>query len=84
VCYHISTGLYQTDSKYLVSNITKQINYVLFKLRLCRIRVTIVAVETQQCTLRVLELLLLLTVTQQCFYGKFMSPATMKVLQVFI
>jgi hypothetical protein len=51
VCHHISTGLYGTDSKYLVSDITKQITYVLLKVRLCRFRVIIVAVEAQQCTL---------------------------------
>jgi hypothetical protein len=51
---------------------------------LCRVRVAFVAVETQQCILCVADLhvtvgiIKIQTFEQQCFYGKFMSPATIQ------
>ena len=49
-----------------------------------RFRLTIVAVETQQCEVCVmmsymsLATILKYRVAQQCFYGELMSPATIK------
>lgn len=51
---------------------------------LWRIRLTVVAVETQQCVLRIVELNLAVnnikipSVAQQCFHGDFMSLVIMK------
>jgi hypothetical protein len=53
------------------------------------VRVTIVAVETQQCVACTDELhvtvnnIRILRVAQKCFYGEFMSPAAMKLTWVF-
>ena len=51
---------------------------------------SIVAVDTQQCLVFVLEVrvtvngITTLSVAQQCFYDEFMSPATMKPTLVFM
>ena len=53
-------------------------------------RVTAVAVEIQKCTVGVVELHVtvnytnILNISQQCFYNKFISPATITHTQVFI
>jgi hypothetical protein len=45
---------------------------------------TIVAGDTQKCFIRIVELhatlddIRILSVAQQCFFGEFMSPATVK------
>jgi hypothetical protein len=58
--------------------------------KLWRVRATIVAVETQQCILCVVEIhfgvkyINTFYVAQQCFYGKFMSPITTKRALMFV
>jgi hypothetical protein len=70
--------------KFLGSVNIKQERQCMYNVILWRIRVTTVAVKTQQCTVCIVEVhvtfntITILSVAQKCFYGEFMSPATTK------
>ena len=80
----ISECLRSTLSEYTLNRcFTRQVSV---RMTQCRVRITIVAVATQQCILCLVELpvianrIKILSVAQQCVYGKCVSPVTINVL----